>query len=308
MIRLAALFGFSLFGAVLAGPVVLTESSEGLAIVVEGKAFSTYRITGSQRPFMYPVMGPGGAALTRELPWTKSDDHPHHSSIWIGHGKVNDTDFWLNGDDNGKIEHTGFSNITSDDKGAAFTACARWVMPDGDVLMTDERRISLSVLPQGGRVMDWHITFKAGEEDVTFQDTKEGTMAIRVAPILSIREGEGKILTSAGIKNKKAWGTKAEWVCFYGKDPKGEQVTITMMDHPSNLRHPTTWHARDYGLFAANPFGLHDFEKSDDETKGNYVLKAGETLTQRYRIIIQSGEPDAEKLKGLFAEFGNGGK
>ena len=129
-------------------------------------------------------------------------------------------------------------------------------------------------------------------------------MAIRVAPILSIREGKGKIVTSAGITNKKAWGTKAEWVSYYGADPKGMEVVITMMDHPQNLRHPTPWHARDYGLLGANPFGLHDFERvKDNPTLGNHTIPAGGSLTQRYRILIQKGQPDQAALRRSFTQF-----
>jgi hypothetical protein len=147
------------------------------------------------------------------------------------------------------------------------------------------------------------LVFTAGEQDVTFEDTKEGTLAIRVAPILSMREGKRKIITSAGVKNKKAWGTRAEWVTYYGADPNNEEVSITLMDHPSNLRHPTTWHARDYGLLGANPFGLHDFEKSEDKTKGNHTLRSGSSMTQKHRLVIQPGAPDQAALRTLFEEF-----
>ena len=33
-----------------------------------------------------------------------------------------------------------------------------------------------------------------------------------------------------------------------GDDP----VTLAMLDHPKNVGFPTYWHARGYGLFAAN--------------------------------------------------------
>lgn len=294
-----------LFSAVLlhAGQVVLTEEENGLRVDIDGKIFTRYVIKGSQRPHLYPVIGPSGAGLTRELPFANTDDHPHHSSIWVGHGRINGMDFWLDGEENGRIEHISFSDLQSGEGRASFTAKSRWMTPDGDELLTDERRIVITALPEGGRSLDLSITFSATGDDVVFEDTKEGTVAIRVAPALSIREGQGKILTSAGIKNKKAWGTKAEWVSYYGADPKGEAVTITMMDHPSNLRHPTTWHARDYGLLGANPFGLHDFERIDDKTKGNHTIAKGTALTQRHRILIEKGDPDQTRLRQSFTEF-----
>ena len=91
---------------------------------------------------------------------------------------------------------------------------------------------------------------------------------------------------------------------YYGADPKGTEMVITMMDHPQNLRHPTPWHARDYGLLGANPFGLHDFERvKDNPTLGNHTIPAGGSLTQRYRILLQKGQPDQAALRRSFTQF-----
>ena len=289
---------------VLAEPVTLTPEGDHLRVDVGGQLFTRYMTTGSQRPHLYPVIGPSGAGLTRDYPAPDAGDHPHHSSIWIGHGKVSGVDFWLDGEDNGRIVHTGFKDVVSGENSASFTTTAQWVNPDGDVVLTDERRHTITAGPDGERSLDIAVTFKAGEDEVVFEDTKEGMMAIRVAPILSIREGKGKIVTSAGKTNKKAWGTKAEWVSYYGADPKGTEVVITMMDHPQNLRHPTPWHARDYGLLGANPFGLHDFERvKDNPTLGNHTIPAGGVLTQRYRILLQKGQPDQAALRRSFTQF-----
>jgi hypothetical protein len=140
---------------------------------------------------------------------------------------------------------------------------------------------------------------------VLFGDTKEGTFALRLAPSLTI-EGEGAqghMLSSAGKKNGAVWGKRAEWVSAFGPDAKGEAVTVTILDHSTNLQHPTWWHARTYGLFAANPFGKHDFEKLEDKTAGNVTLPAGESLTLKYRVLISAGEPDQAKLKAEFEAF-----
>jgi hypothetical protein len=293
----------TLSAAALGGQVTLQQEHSGLRVDINGALFTRYVIVGSQRPHLYPVIGTSGAGLTRELPFKDSDDHPHHSSIWIGHGKVNDFDFWLDGGDSGRIEHTGFTGISHADNRASFTATSRWITPKDDELLTDQRHVTITSADGGVVTIDLSITFTATGDDVVFQDTKEGTVAIRVAPVLSIREGKGQIITSAGIKNKKAWGTKAEWVTYFGADPKGEIVSITMMDHPANLRHPTTWHARDYGLLAANPFGLHDFERIEDENKGNHTLEKGASMTQHHRILISPSEPDQEALRRSFTDF-----
>ena len=173
-------------------------------------------------------------------------------------------------------------------------------------MLTDERNITISAGEDNSRRIDFAITLKASHGEVVFGDTKEGTFAMRVCPSLSF-EGEGAqghIVNSNGKKDKSVWGKPAPWVTYFGPDPKGEPVNITIFDSGTNFRHPTWWHARTYGLFAANPFGKHDFEKLEDKTAGNYTLKAGESLTLRYRVLIRAGEPDAKVLESEFAEMG----
>jgi hypothetical protein len=302
-VHAVALLTLSFTCFISAQEVKIAPDGDGLQVMIDGTVFTRYATSGSQRPHMYPLMGANGAALTRTYPSENKSDHPHHSSVWIGHGLVNGIDFWADGEKHGRIQHRAFAAQQASGNTASFTATSDWIAPSGETIMSDERVIAIRAEADGTRILDWTITLKASAGEVVLGDTKEGTMAIRVAPILSIKEGKGHMLSSAGLTDKKVWGTRAEWVSFHGADPKGAPVAITMMDHPTNLRHPTTWHARDYGLFAANPFGLHDFEKKEDKTLGNHTLPKGGSLTQRYRILIQSGEPDAAKLGAAFQAF-----
>ena len=301
--RLTLALAICLTALVRAQTVSITPDGPDLKIDIDGQLFTRYATTGSQRPHMYPVIGANGAALTRTYPIANKEDHPHHSSLWFAHGTVNGIDFWLDGEKSGTIKHTGFSDVKVEGNSGSFVARASWQGPGGGEVLNDERHITITALPEGVRQIDFTITLNAGSQDVTLEDTKEGCMAIRVVPSMSIKEGTGHILTSAGIKDKKAWGTRADWVSFYGPDGKAEPACITMMDHPLNLRHPTTWHARDYGLFASIPFGLHDFEKSNDKTKGNHTIAKGSSLAQRYRILLQPGKPDKAKLDASYTAF-----
>lgn len=288
--------------------VSLKPSDLGLRIEIDGKLFSEYRTTDAQRPYMYPITGPSGANLARPYPMEKggAEDHPHHRSMWFTHGGVNGVDFWGNGEKNGTIKHTGFDQIKAEGAVGSFVAKSYWVLPNGTLVMSDERTIRVEALPDGGAIVDWTIKLIASAGEVTFNDTKEGSFALRLCPSLSIKESkDAHITTSEGITDKKAWGTRAKWVTYHGPDPKGNPVSVTIFDHPQNLRHPTYWHARDYGLFAANPFGLHDFEKLDNKTLGNHVLPKGQAMTQRYRVLIEEGAPDQAKLAARFQAFGS---
>jgi hypothetical protein len=114
---------------------------------------------------------------------------------------------------------------------------------------------------------------------------------------------KGGIVDNKGRKNNDCWGKKSTYVTFHGPDDQGKPAVITMMDHPQNLRHETWWHARDYGLLAANPFGIHDFEGKKDKTLGNYTLKDQETVTFRYRLVLHRGELDEKKIETWWKAF-----
>ncbi len=303
--------------------VTIAPSEKGMRIEIDGALFTEYVTNDISNPCFYPVIGANGAGLTREYPPAPGVkvDHPHHRSIWIGHDGVNGVNFWSSNETSGRVENTGFADVVAEGNRASFTATSKWVKPTGELVLNDRRHFVITALSDGTRQLDLAVTFLATAGEVTFRDTKEGTVGIRVAPSLTLKgnryqpeAGRGHILTSTGITDAQTWGKRAEWVAYYGPDPKGDPVSIIMMDHPRNLRHPTWWHVRTYGLFAANPFGQSDFEAPPKtgtkaatpavpKTKSSYVLAKGQSFTQRYRFLFQKGEPDAAKLNAVFQSY-----
>jgi len=289
-------------------PEVSAERTEsGVRVLIDGAVFTEYWGRGAQRPYLYPIIGPSGANLARPFPMEKggAEDHKHHRSLWFAHGAVNGVDFWADGEKHGRQEHVEVTDLKVDQGTVTFSTTTSWVSAKGEPMLSDERRVKIRAHEKGGRSLDFAITLKASHGPVVFGDTKEGTFALRVCPSLT-HEGEGaqgKMLSSEGKKDGAVWGKQAPWVSYFGPDPKGESVTVTIFDHPTNLRHPTWWHARTYGLFAANPFGKHDFEKLEDKTAGDVKLAAGESLTLTYRVHIAAGEPDQADLKSVFEAF-----
>jgi hypothetical protein len=108
-------------------------------------------------------------------------------------------------------------------------------------------------------------------------------------------QGNGTMRNAEGLtKEKDVWGKKSPWVGYTGKLGE-EAVGVAILDHPQNPRHPTYWHSRAYGLFAANPIGLRDFTR--DKTKdGKLELAPGQTLRFRYRVVIHGGDAEIAKL------------
>lgn len=267
-----------------------------LRVTIDGKPFTDYHYQNVPRPFFYPVIGPDGLPMTRNYPMGYAEgeekDHVHHRSLWFTHGNINGVDFWGETPGTGRIVHDGFTQISSGDKVGVIGTRNKYVSDEGKgkVIGTDERTVRIYDRDDGARMIDFEITFHASEGDVVFGDTKEGSMGMRLNPQLRLRGeiGKGHIVNSEGVRDDDTWGKRADWCDYYGPID-GKTVGVAIFDHPSNPRHPTWWHVRNYGLFAANPFGVHYFENKPEGT-GDFKVPAGKSVTFRYRFYFHEGD------------------
>jgi hypothetical protein len=173
------------------------------------------------------------------------------------------------------------------------------------------------------RIIDRVTVLKANTE-VLFKDAKDGMLGLRVAHELQIPEttekkytddkgnvtvvkaedkiANGNYITSEGKQGNDAWSTRAVWCKMYGK-MKNDSIGITIIDHPKNPNYPTFWHARGYGLFAANPLGEKQFTNGKSEK--NLKLNKGESVTFSFRIVIDNGNKtlSAEQIAKLTTDF-----
>jgi len=213
---------------------------------------------------------------------------------------VNGHDFWQGRDE--KIVHDRFLEISSGSDVGVIKSKNKWVARDGTVVCT-ETRTHKFYSRADCRMMDIDVTIHASHGDVILGDTKEGSMAIRLAPTMRVegKVGKGHIINSEGRRDKEAWGKRAAWCDYYGP-LDGQIVGVAIFDHPGNPRHPTWWHVRDYGLFAANPFGVHDFEKKPEGT-GDLTIKAGDSVTFRYRFYFHKGDCEQAKVAEYYSEY-----
>ena len=290
----------------------LMQKDKNLQVIIDGKLFTEYH--GDTRvPCLYPLMSPSGTHLTRQHPFVKGvagekPDHPHHTGFWFTHGNVNGHDFWHK--DDCKIVTRGISEHKASQKdGQAtinFTADLAWEAKGNPVIL--EQRHYEITLAGKTRLIDVTSLMKPAGENVTFGDTKEGSFAIRTAPSLRLvgEVAKGKITNSEGVKDNDAWGKRARWVAYHGPDSAGTPQVIAILDHNKNLRHPTWWHARNYGLLTANPFGIRAFRDKSVKGSGNFELKKGESLTQRYRLLLHEGSLESAKVEGFWKSFTDG--
>jgi hypothetical protein len=310
---------FLIFCASLCAQVRLQQSGGQISITIDNKPFSTlFCGPETMKPYLDPLRSATGKIVTRRYPMEtvagETHDHPHHRGLWFSHGDVNGFDFWGN-EPSQKTPKTGrivlkkIGKVAGGEKSGSLEATFEWVDPQGKALLTESRRIVFYSHPDE-RVMDFDITL-APLDRVTFGDTKEGTFAIRLAPSLEEPTKEslaspkrtGLMTDSEGRSGEsKVWGNRASWVDYCG-EVDGEKLGIAILDHPENPRHPTYWHSRSYGLFAANIFGLHDFLR-DKSANGSMTIERGNPLRFRYRVIIHGGDSQSARIAERYKEYG----
>jgi Methane oxygenase PmoA len=298
--------------------VAVKEMPDRVRVEIGGKLFTELRHGDAPHVYYYPLIGPGGVKMTRAWPMEdvpgEEHDHPHHRSLWFSHGQVNGVDFWSEatshkGTPKHPVGKIVFDKVIAAQSGkvGVLTTLQKWVAPDGSVPVTSLQTLRVHDGPETERMFDFEVTLTAGDKDVTFGDTKEGTFAIRIAESMRLKgaknsQGMGQILASSGLRNEKVWGTRAGWVDMSGP-VDGKMYGFTIFDHPSNLRHPTRWHARDYGLFAANPFCEVDMDKTQAKGAGDYLLGSGKSVTFKYRVWMHTGAADAAEIGRRFSEY-----
>lgn len=286
--------------------IAISDLEGKLKVEIDGELFTEYHFKDVPRPFFYPVIGPTGEPVIRHWPMKRVEseerDHDHHRSLWFTHGEVNGHDFWSEGPKTGKVVHDKFLKVSSGPDVGLIVSENKWVTDEGEVVCTDTRTHRFYSRPEG-LFMDFEVTMHASHGDVTLGDTKEGSMAIRLAPTmrLSGEVGRGHIVNSEGLRDGETWGKRAAWCDYYG--PVNDKIVgVAIFDHPSNPKHPTWWHVRDYGLFAANPFGVHDFEGKPEGT-GDILIPSGESLTFRYRFCFHRGDEKEAQVARHYSEY-----
>lgn len=304
-------------------------------VLIDGKLFTSYIWPESiKKPVLWPVITSGGNEVTRQFPLKQKAgeraDHPHHVGIWFNYGDVNGLDFWNNSeaipeekaDDYGTIYHESIGTTRSG-KGQGFlVTSASWKNNSGEVLLNEVSEYIFSV--QGKtRIIDRSVVLKAVNGKVNLTDNKEGMFAIRVTRELELpskgtvqvtdshgnvteidatedKTASGSYLSSEGITDNDVWATRGRWMKLSGS-LNGENVAIVIFDHPSNPGYPTYWHARGYGLFAANTLGQKVFSNGKEEM--NFSIDNGKSATFRYRLAVFSNDPSVKEIEKMAKQF-----
>lgn len=310
------------------------EAQKRVDVTVDGKPFTAYIYPGPtvlKKPVLYPIRSAGGNFITRGWPLDprpgERTDHPHHVGMWFNYGDVNGHDFWNNSiqvspdskETFGTIVHTGIKSMKSGKGRAELVVTADWLDKDGKLMLQETTTYAFRATATS-RVIERIATLKAAGKDVLFKDNKEGMIGLRVArqleqpatkpevftdaqgvatkvPIMNNEGVTGLYHSAEGLEGDAVWGTRAPWVKLTGKINE-EDLSVVLIDNPKNVGYPTYWHARGYGLFAANPLGA-SVMSSGKAPSMNYTLPAGQSVTFRYKLLIQSGTLSDSALSQL---------
>jgi hypothetical protein len=317
--------------------VVNHTTAQKIDISIGGKLFTSFCYPDSlEKPFLFPINAANEFAITRGFPLdphlNEPIDHPHHIGLWFNYESVNGLDFWNNSYaiETEKKKNYGWIRTqkilrTKSGKDAGITYIANWTDQQKKVLLEETTDLNFSAFGNV-RVIE-RITKLTAKEDVSFKDVKDGMLGLRVAhelelPIIENKKYTdasgiityvkankdstvtGNYLTSEGKQGDAAWGTRGNWCMLYG-NLGADSISIVMIDHPLNPGYPTYWHARNYGLFAANPLGQKIF--SNGKTELNFKLANGQSVIFRYKIIIAAGKNKLqnETIEKLALDFGS---
>ncbi len=318
--------------------IINNAKDKKVDVFVDGKLFTSFlysdQISVLKKPVLYPLISANGVAITRGYPLDprprERTDHPHHIGAWFNYGDVNGLDFWNNSDaipperekEMGTIRLEKINKLENGNDEAELSVTCKWIDSNGKILLKENTKFVFRA-EKNKRVIDRITTLTAQKERVEFKDNKEGMIGIRVArelehpsdkpvtlsdahgkktevPVLDNSGVTGHYLSSEGIEGMEVWGTRAKWVALTGTID-GNDVTVVIMDYPENVGYPTYWHARGYGLFAANPLGQKIFSNGKNEL--NFSLQPEESVKFKYRIEILDGNNDKKQIDEEYKRF-----
>ncbi len=320
------------------GPVVEIHEVRGqnrIEVRVGGEPFTAYvwpdRL---MKPVLYPIRTARGTLVTRGFPLDPRPgervDHPHHVGLWFNYGDVNGIDFWNNAEGlpperqakMGRIVHTGLASARGGAGHGELVVTSDWRMPDGSTALRERTRFVFTATSDT-RGIERVTELTAGDAEVRFPDNKEGTLGLRVAraleepsdkaelftdasgrptnvPALDNKGVDGKYTSSEGLEGGAVWGTRGRWVALSGK-VADEEVVLLIVDHPKNPGYPTYWHARGYGLFAANPLGQAALSNGKETLNYKHAPKASTTF--RHQLLVLPGPFSRERVEQAAASF-----
>lgn len=287
--------------------MVTDNGADSITLHQNGEIITNYIYSGCPaRPYFYPVNAPGEIPITRSYPMRtnvagEKHDHPHHRSIWIAFGDVNGEDNWSEEPGHAYTRHKWTDNLWSGDVFGGFQTSSEWTDRNHERLLNQSLSVDAWAVSDSIHLLEFCIYLAAVKQSVHFGDTKEGgILSVRVATELDVPRTGRITNASGGIDEEETWGKSSQW-CDYSGSIQGNELGITIMDHPDSFRYPTHWHVRNYGLMTANPFGYSAYTNGIED--GSHTLAPNERLNFHYRVLIHKGNAESANINAHYLNF-----
>jgi Methane oxygenase PmoA len=314
------LFLFSLPALATHLPVHMKRQGYRIDVLIGEKPFTSYYFDPAiAKSYLQPLRSAQGTIVTRDFPmgntvpeahWHDKSLEPHQRPLYFAHGNIDGQDFWgeevfqkFYGNEGphpyGRMVFRELQEMRGGPDSGVIRATFDLIASDKRPIAEETQTFTFSGDDQI-RTVDCEFVIRANHGAVRFGDTKEGTFAIRVAPDLNSPPGT-MVDSNGAVGEPGIWGRRADWVDYYGT-VDGEPVGIAILDSPQSFHHPTYWHARAYGLFAANPFGISYFTR-DPKQNGSFSIQEGQSITFRYRVLIHHGDYQQANLAAAYQRY-----
>ncbi len=291
-ILLVILIAVSTGLSVFAQPKVTAEKvGDKIEFRVNGSLFTSYIISEFEKyPFFFPVNGPSNASVTS----MRNANYPHHSSLFFGCDRVNGGNYWQEGLNRGQIISLRADITESGGEKAVVENQCIWRRPGADSPIIDHRKITVMAPAKNKFYIDFDVTMEM-LMDVEILKTNHSLFSGRIDPDLVVING-GKMVNAEGDSGEKeTFGKRSPWMDCSGKR-MGKVEGIAILQHPSNAWFPSPWFTRDYGFFSPTPMY---WPENDEKT----VLKKGDKIVLRYRVIVHSGDAQEANIALEFEKY-----
>lgn len=282
-----------LFGVGVQSQVKITAKKIGDKIEFRsnGNLLTNYILSEHEKyPFFYPVNGPSKASVTS----MRNGNYPHHSSLFFGCDQVNGGNYWQEGLERGQIISLRADIIeTGGQKAVVVNECI-WKRPGADAPIKDKRIITVTWISKDKYYIDFNITMEM-LMDVTIKKTNHSLFSGRMDPDLAVTNGGTMINAEGDTGEKETFGKPSAWMDYHGKRMGGIEG-MAILQHPTNAFFPSPWFTRDYGFFSPTPMY---WPENDEFT----MLKKGEKIKLKYRVIVHSGDHLEARISNDFNKY-----
>lgn len=239
--------------------------------------------------YFYPVIGMNGRNISSNYP----SDHVHHRGIfWCWpECKVGDKrlDMWLLQDT--RYQYQGIETITDDAAGTARMSIVNsWVYKDDPVpIVNEEVTVDFHPATETHRIIDFTLTItNVHQEPVTIQGaTDKGYGGFKFR--LDAERKPFTFVSRQGAQEEDTWHVDSPWMDTTWEDTDGATQGVAIFQHLNNPDYPHDgWMIRHYGI--VGPAWPHEEAR---------VLKTGEAITLKYRLVLHSGDTDAAGIADL---------